>query len=205
MWAANQIAEWTPGKQRRPRIPAAGTAAVEFALLAAVFFSLVFGVIELARLMYIYNTVQEVTRRAAAAAVHVYPRDTANIALLKQNAVFRDSPGELPFATPLADNYIRIEYLDHDLAVIPEASWPVCASQNQLICMANPNSPSCIRFVQVRVCDPGKTDSCQAVPYQIMFPFVKLATTIPTAPTIVPVETLGYKAGTPPCPPSSGP
>jgi hypothetical protein len=177
---------------------------VEFALLCVFFFGLVFGIIEFARLMYVYNTLQEVTRRAAAAAVNIYPRDTANITLLKQHAVFRTSPGLLPFAEPVSDSFVRIEYLAHDLSVIPPASWPSCAAQNQMICMADPNSPSCIRFVQVRVCDPGTTDSCVPASYETILPFVKLPAELPTAPTISPVETLGYKAGTPPCPLSSG-
>ncbi|WP_307164885.1 TadE family protein [Massilia sp. WF1] len=64
-------------KRSCPSISQNGTAAVEFAILALLFFTLVFGIIEVSRLLFVYNTLQEVTRRAVAAAVHVYPYDTA--------------------------------------------------------------------------------------------------------------------------------
>jgi hypothetical protein len=162
---------------------------------------LVFGILEIARIMYVFNTLQEVTRRAAAAAVNVYPTDTAALAGLKQDAVFRNSPGELALAPPISDSYVRIEYLAYDLSVIPTSSLPSCAATNQQICMANPRSGSCIHFVQVQVCDPSNTRTCVAAQSQAMFPLVNLSVQLPRAPTISPVETLGYKQGVSPCPP----
>ncbi|UUZ47579.1 pilus assembly protein [Massilia sp. B-10] len=47
-----------PGRSR-------GAIAVEFSLTALLFFTLIFGALEFARVMYIHNTLQEVTRRAA--------------------------------------------------------------------------------------------------------------------------------------------
>jgi Flp pilus assembly protein TadG len=185
----------------RPPTSQSGTAAVEFAIVALVFFMLVFGILEIARIMYVFNTLQEVTRRAAAAAVNVYPTDTAALAGLKQDAVFRNSSGELALAPPISDSYVRIEYLAYDLSVIPTSSLPSCAATNQQICMANPRSGSCIHFVQVRVCDPSNTSTCVAAQSQAMFPLVNLSVQLPRAPTISPVETLGYKQGVSPCPP----
>lgn len=185
----------------RPRNYQAGTAAVEFAVVALFFFTLVFGILEIARIMYVINTLQEVTRRAAAAAVNVYPTDTAAIANLKQDAVFRSSPGELFLAPPITDSYVRIEYLAYDLSVIPTSSLASCAATNQQTCMANPRSGSCIRFVQVQVCDPSNTSACISPQSRAMFPLVSLPIPLPKAPTISPVETLGYKGGVSPCPP----
>jgi hypothetical protein len=185
----------------RPLTFQGGTAAVEFAIVALVFFMLVFGILELARIMYVFNTLQEVTRRAAAAAVNVYPTDTAALAHLKQDAVFRSSSGELPLAPPITDSHVRIEYLAYDLSVIPTSSLPSCAATNQQICMANPHSGSCIHFVQVQVCDPSNTSACVSARSQAMFPLVNLPVLLPKAPTISPVETLGYNQGVPPCPP----
>lgn len=189
--------------RRSRRIPCrqAGTAAIEFALASLVFFTFVFGIIEFSRLLFVLNTLQEVTRRAASAAVNVYPRDTETIALLKQSAVFRNSPGELMLASPVTDNHVRLDYLAHDLSVIPKGSWPSCAAQNRQICMANPNSPSCIRFVQVRICDPAQPDICNRVSSRMLVPLVSLSLPLPRAETIAAVETLGYHAGTPPCSP----
>lgn len=45
-----------------------GAAAVEFALVASAFFMLLFGVVELARLMYLWNAAAEATRLGARTA-----------------------------------------------------------------------------------------------------------------------------------------
>lgn len=185
----------------RPLQTQAGTTAVEFALLAALFFILVFGIIELARLLFVFNTLHEVTRRAAAAAVNVYPRDANAVAGVKQYAVFRNSSGNLVLANPVTDNYIRLEYLRSDLSVIPEASWPDSAAANRQICMINPRAPTCIRFVQVRVCDTADAGQCNAVPSQMLLSMIDLRVPFHRATTILPVESLGYVPGTlpPPC------
>jgi len=199
------------GARRRPGLHARqrGTAAVEFALLAAVFFTLVFGIFEVARLMFVYNTLQEVTRRAAAAAVNVYPRDGAAIQQVKQEAVFRDSPGELMLAPSITDASIRIEYLalkrdpvssELSLAKIDEGDWPNCAAQNRQICMRDPNANNCIRFVQVSICDTADATNCKPVNSTTMLPLVTLTVPLHKATTIAPAESLGYKMGMSPCP-----
>lgn len=183
---------------RRPSSTQSGTAAVEFALLAAIFFMLVFGLIETARMMFVYNTLQEVTRRAAAAAANVYPSDTDAIAAVRQYAVFRRSRGPLMLAPPVTDAYIRLDYLRFDLAVIPPASWPASAAANRQMCMLNPRAPTCIRFVQARVCDIEDEDDCNAVTARMLLPLIDLRVPLHRATTIVPAESLGYVPGTPP-------
>jgi hypothetical protein len=128
-------------------------AAVEFAFLAMIFFTFVFGIMEVSRLLFVYNTLQEVTRRAASAAVNVYPSDPTAIAKVKQYAVFRTSPGELLLASPITDKHIRLDYLRFDLSVIPQGSLPASAASNRAICMADPHAANCIRFVSASVCD----------------------------------------------------
>lgn len=197
------------GMRHRPHIRQQGTTALEFVLLAGVFFTLVFGIIEVARLMYVYNTLQEVTRRAAAAAVNVYPRDTAAIKKVKVDAVFRNSPGELPLAPPIKDDNIRIEYLalkrasssnELSLADIDVGSLPTCAAQNRQICMRDPNADNCIRFVQVRICDTSDTTNCNPVVSKMLLPLVDLRVPLHRATTILPAESLGYSMGMSPCP-----
>ena len=51
-----------PFKQR-------GVAAVEFALIASIFFTLVFGVMEMGRMLFYMNTAAEATRLGARVAV----------------------------------------------------------------------------------------------------------------------------------------
>jgi Flp pilus assembly protein TadG len=199
------------GRRRRPRLHLRqrGTAAVEFALLAAVFFTLVFGIFEVARLMFVYNTLQEVTRRAAAAAVNVYPRDGAAIQQIKQQAIFRDSPGELALAPTVTDANIRIEYLalKRDptnnaltLARIDQSAWPSCAAQNRQICMRDPNADNCIRFVQVSVCDTADATNCKPVNSTTTLPLITLNIPLHRATTIATAESLGYSMGMSPCP-----
>jgi hypothetical protein len=183
----------------------AGTAAVEFALLAMIFFILVFGIIELARLLFVYNTLHEVTRRAAAAAVDVYPHDTNGTARVRQNAILRSSPGGLVLAEPVTDEYIRLEYLRFDLSVIPGSLWPVDAASNRQICMNNRRAPTCIRFVQVSVCDPAVRDQCNKVTSKMLLSLIDLSVPFHRATTIVPVESLGYVPGTIPPPLPSQP
>lgn len=181
-------------KLQRPPFKQAGTAAVEFALLAVIFFSLVFGIIETARLLFVFNTLQEVTRRGAAAAVKVYPTDTA-IAAVRQHAIFRNSPGELMLAPPITDEHIRLSYLAFDLSHIPAGSWPANASENRRVCMTNSHAANCIRFVQVQICDPADASVCNAVPAQMILPFIDLRVPLHRATTIVPVESFGYVPG----------
>lgn len=205
MWADNRSRR----SRLRPRTSQAGTAAVEFALLAGVFFTLVFGVMEVARLMYVYNTLQEVTRRAAAEVANVYPRDTTAINQVKDDAVFRSSPGGLPLAPPVTDQNIRIEYLALlrdpasgalTLSKIDPSALPTCAAQNRQICMQNPNAANCIRFVQVSVCDTGDTSNCNPVQSSSLLSLATLSPYLHKATTIATAESLGYVAGTSPCP-----
>jgi hypothetical protein len=150
--------------------------------------------------MYVYNTLQEVTRRAAAAAVNVYPRDNDGVAKVKQAAVFRDSPGDLVLAPPITDNNIRLAYLSYDLNEIPPASWPANAANNRLVCMANPHAANCVRFVQAQVCDPDETGGCEPVRSAMIFPLIDLRVPLHRATTIATVESFGYVQGTSPCP-----
>lgn len=204
MWATNLLssAPW------RTRSSQSGTAAVEVALLMGIFLVFVFGVIELARVMYVYNTLQEVTRRVARASVHVDFQDNAALSRIRQRAIFRDSPGELVLAAPVSDRHIRIDYLsltrkeDGSMTMTPiaESSLPSCPALNRQICMADPNSPSCIRFVRARICDPENPNGCDPVQFKTIFPLVALPLNLPKATTIATAESLGFLPGTPPCP-----
>lgn len=190
---------------RHPRAFQAGTSAVEFALLAVIFFTFVFSIIELARLLFVYNTLQEVTRRAASAATGVYPTNTTRTATVRQFAIFRSDPGKLILAAPVTDDHIRLEYLRFDLTVIPQGSWPADAAANKQLCMMNARAPSCIRFVQARVCQTGNASECVPVISQMLLPFIDLRVPLHRATTIAPVESFGYVQGTlpptpPPCP-----
>ncbi|TQK11320.1 TadE/TadG family type IV pilus assembly protein [Herbaspirillum sp. SJZ107] len=193
---------------RRPvRHAESGVAAVEFALVAILFFIVVFGILEIARIMYMYNTLANVTRSAARAAANIDWRSTADLDLAKQHAMLRASPGELPFGAPVTDRHIRIDYIylkqgaTTTYEPIPAASMPGSPGRNRQNCLTNPygsaTSPSntCIRMVRARICKPDS--DCAPVNYQMLIPLLNLGVTLPTSTTIVSAETLGYHAGDP--------
>jgi Flp pilus assembly protein TadG len=177
---------------------------VEFALVAIVFFTIVFATLELARMEFLLNTLEEVTRRAAAAAANVDYRDTAALQKVQADAVFLDSPGPLALGAPVTSNNVKIDYLS-----VPRATWnpthmstlPTCPAGNRLNCTTDPNADNCIRFVRARVCDSMDSDgNCTGLPYQMVFPFFDLSgMKLPAAETIVPAGTLGATAGAMPC------
>lgn len=186
----------------------AGAFSVEFAIISIVVFTFIFGVMEFARAMYLVNTLQEVTRRAAAAAVHVSFRDEAVKDVVRRNAVFRTTPGELLLGEPVSDRHVRIDYMslarnaDGSMALtpIPNAALPTCIPRHRITCMTNPNDPACIRFVRVRICDPADTSECKRVRYRTMVSLFELPIDLPMSTTIATAESLGHQPGMSPCP-----
>ena len=189
----------TPCSQR-------GTFAVEFAIILVTLLLILFGIVELARLLYMYNTLQDATRRAGNSAAVTDYRDLSAMNLVRQKAIFRSDPGELVLGSPVTDEHIRIDYLalvrnaDNSQTLTPIASGdlPSCPARNRVTCTSNANDPHCIRFVRVRVCDPADASNCKPTYYQPLFglfPSVRL----PTSTAIVTAETLGYTPGQVPC------
>lgn len=180
-----------------------GGAAVEFALLVLIFLTLVFCILELARLVYMFNILQEVTRRAATLAANSnFDADTLDAT--RSRALFADRNGNLVLGAPITPAHVRIDYLFISRdggtgAVTPEpvAALPANPTQNYTNCVANPYSPSCIRLVRVRICQPGGAGECTAVPYEMQFPLIDLSgLTLPRSETIVPALTLGHRFNT---------
>jgi hypothetical protein len=191
------------------RPPQRGIAAVEFALVSLLFFLVVFAIIEFARIMYMYNTLADVTRTAARSAANIDWRQTAELDKAKQHAILRDSPGELPFGFPVTDKHIRIDYMylkqqgsttTYELA----NAMPSCPGRNRQNCLTNPygdgtsGSTACIRIVRARICEPG-TD-CDPVSYRMLIPLLDWGVKLPLSTTLTTAETLGYHAGDPVCP-----
>ena len=182
----------------RPTLAAqCGATAVEFALGAMLFFTFVFGVIELARALYMWSTMVEVTRRAARFASTVNFTDKAALAQVKQRAIFANLPGGLPMRGNVSEDNLSIDYLNGSLERIDPL--PACPEQNIINCNADPEGASCIRFVRVRLCVEGSGASCSRLDYVPMvgaafFPGAPLQ--FPTFATVTPVSTLGYQPGT---------
>lgn len=180
-----------------------GASAVEFALLILVFLPLVFGILEIARMIYLFNTLQEVSRRAAMIAANSAFDQAAQDALRRQ-ALFRDSEDRLVLGRPITFQHLRVEYLSLSrdgtgpLALLPVNPLPASPEANRLNCVSNPYGADCIRYVRVQICQPGAGpgDDCDRVPYEALFPLIDLSMFgLPRAQTIVPAQSMGFQPG----------
>lgn len=183
-----------------------GIVTVEFSLALMLFLTIAIAVIEFARAMYIYNTLEMVTQRAATLAANVDFHDAAAMSQVRQKAIFRDNAGTLMLGDPVTDAHVRIDYLALTYAGTPAlteiatAALPACTVNNRVTCMKDPYDASCIRFVRARICDPGVTSSCNSVQYKSLFSLVTLPLNLPKATAITNAETLGATVGAAPCP-----
>jgi len=154
-----------------------GAAAVEFAIIALLLFTLLFGILEFGRLFYVYNTVQEVTRHAAREAV-VRWVDNSNTSPAKILALFGGA--SVPAGAEITAANIDIQYLTASGAV--PSPFPLSASDNIAACLTGPTG--CIAFVQVSIIGANYT------PMVGLFPFLNLP--IPASTVTMPAESLGY-------------
>ena len=172
-----------------------GAAAVEFALVSIAFFMLLLGILEFGRFMYVRNTVQEVTRRAAREAV-VSDFTSGSIAAIQLDAVMAGGLGgnpALPAAPEITAADVRIHYLSAPGVEIPDGSMPSSPEDNIAACLDPDRSSSCIRFVEAEVCAGQETPCSDPVIYQPMIaPFAFLHLAIPPSTVTMPAESLGY-------------
>lgn len=167
-----------------------GAAAVEFAIVAMLFFTIVFGIMEFGRVLYVWNTVQEVTRRAAREAV---VRGFADAGMVSRAAVFNPEAGDgtayLPAAKEITATDVRINYLNQNLVVADP--MPLDPSDNISACMDATRTASCVRYVEACVATAGTcVGSIKYIPMVGLFPF--LAINIPVSSVIMPAESLGF-------------
>lgn len=105
-----------------------GAAMVEFALIALLFFMLLFGIIEFGRAFFTYNTLVEATRRGARVAA-VCPISANGITQVKQVTVFDpttpDGVTSITGLLGLTTANIAVTYLDPTLATIASDSSPI--------------------------------------------------------------------------------
>lgn len=140
-----------------------GITCVEFAIVAAVLFTLIFGVIEFGRALFVANALTESTRRGARMAA-VCPVGDPRPA---QVAIFADGSGVSRIAPDLTTANVTVSYLNQTGAPIgnPGASF------------------AAIQYVQVRI--TGYTQ-------EMMIPFVMPEFVMPEFVATLPIESLGY-------------
>jgi hypothetical protein len=174
-----------------------GTTAVEFALSALFFFTFVIGLLELSRAMFLWNTAAEVTRRYAQALASADFNDSAAQAAALRYATFNSGDGSFPMSGNINGAHFQLRYLRDDAAT-EVSPMPDCPAQNIINCASDPAGPGCIRFVQVRLCQPGGNGSCSYVPYVPMTPLGGVlgnSIFLPTFATLVPARSLGHVPG----------
>jgi hypothetical protein len=150
-----------------------GAAMVEFALIALIFFMVLFGIIEFARAMFTWNTLVEATRRGARVAA-VCPVSPSGIDLVKQATIFDNTPGDGSDTSllGLAAANIDVIYRDKDMnTVTPPADDDITNE-------AYDN----IRFVQVEIADN--------LVHNLIIPGFS-SINVPPIRTVLPSESLG--------------
>ena len=183
-----------------------GVFAVEFAILAGLFFLFVFALLEVARAVYLWNLVPEITRRAARAAAVADFSNAGVLQAVREQAVLRAGPGRLPLGGAISDAYVHIDYLSQSSgdggvpAALPVSAMPGCPQRNRINCLDNPHGASCIRFVRAQLCLPGTGGSCERVPYRPILPLLEMlfpsgaqAVRLPSGVTLAVAESLGYQ------------
>lgn len=184
----------------KPKTAQRGVAAVEFALVAIPFFLLMFGAMEFGRLLYLWNTVQEVTRNAARRAVVTDFNNTAAIEAIKRLAVFRTTDGPLPAASEITNAKVNISYLNALGGVA--SPLPLSPGDNIAACLDATRAGSCIKFVEVSVCSGNPCAAISFVPMISLFSRSGPNSTdltglrIPLSTVRMPAESLGFQPDT---------
>ncbi|WP_342118946.1 TadE/TadG family type IV pilus assembly protein [Pseudoduganella sp. OTU4001] len=185
-------------KLRRQR----GAALVEAGMVLLLAVTFLLALVEFGRLMFLSSAVQEVSRRAARSATVTDFSDSAAMQQLRQDALLAGGAAALPLAPNIGAANIRIDYMWMNasgvLDVLPLPQMPACPMANRLNCARDPQGPTCIRFVRVRLCGSGA--GCTPLSIEPLAPWTPLPTTVPTATSLAPAESLGYTPGQAPCP-----
>lgn len=156
-----------------------GAAIVEFAMISLIFFTLLFGALELARMMYIYNTLQEVTRRAAR---EMTVRWITQEATVKNLALFGSAT--LPGGDTIDSSSIKIEYLAADGNTV--TVFPSDPSDNLSACGDATRTASCIYSVRVSI------NPISYSPMLSLFSFLNIA--MPGSSVTMHAESMGFES-----------
>ena len=171
-----------------------GATAVEFGIIAVVFFTIFFGIIEFGRFFYLYNTVQEVTRCAARAAAVTWKgnNDDWSGTTIRQQCLF--GADELVAGWEIHGVNVRLRALN----LAGGVADPDSKEENISSCTVDPAGDDCIRFVEASIvvedsCDDNG-ENCQPIRYQPMFGLMipVSGVGIPNSTVRMPAESLGY-------------
>lgn len=92
-----------------------GASLLELAIVASIFFTALFGVLEFGRLLWTHNTLRDAARRGARYAV-VRKNDAAGIAAVKNMVVYGDPNANpataIPVAAGLTPGNVQVDYVN---------------------------------------------------------------------------------------------
>lgn len=154
-----------------------GVATIEFALIATIFFTLLFGILEFGRMMYVFNSMQEITRRGAREAVVRWIDQTSTVRTL---ALFGGT--SLPAGAELTAANIKIDYLKKNGAVV--TSFPFDPADNLSACGDITRTDSCIYSVRVSIVN------LNYIPMVSLFSFLNMA--LPGSSSTMHAESMGF-------------
>lgn len=160
-----------------------GAAIVEFAIIGSLLLAFIYGIFEFGRMMFVYNTMQEISRRGAREATVRWVSDTTAI---KSAALFGASV--LPGGPEITDANIFIRYLRSN-GIDTVSAVPLDAGDNLAACNDVTRTTECIVYVEVAV---------KNVEYRpLIFKAGAVTTskplnTMPEATTVVYAESLGF-------------
>lgn len=146
-----------------------GTYAVEFAIIGALIFTLLFGVLEMGRLYFTVNALDEAARRGARLAAVCNISDP----VVLRRAIFNAATdaGTSQLITSLATTNLTLTYLDVNGAVV--------ANPGDLVSV---NGFRAIRYVQL---------SLQGFVFNLFIPGFGVPITLPAFRATLPRESLG--------------
>lgn len=166
-----------------------GAAAVEFGIIAVLFFTLFFGIVEFGRFFYLYNTVQEVTRCAARQATVKWTGDWDGI---PQQCLFGHDELVAGWEIHAGDIHLRALNLKRN-----EAN-PGSIDDNISNCVTSPEDINCIRFVEASLwCTTSDPEKCDPITHRIIYQpnfglIPWMSVNIPNSTVTMPAEGLGY-------------
>ncbi|RZI44000.1 pilus assembly protein [Herbaspirillum sp. HC18] len=185
-----------------------GATAVELALVMMPFLFLLFGAMEMGRVMYLWNTAQEVTRSAARLAVITDFTDAAALTAVRRKALFRATDDPLPGTSNVTSANVHIRYLNS--AGDTASPMPLDPGDNVAACLDATRTTSCIRFVEVCLTNSAGPDEiwCTGDDEPVLFsPFAGFFTgtgladltalPVPSSTVRMPAESLGFQPFTP--------
>ncbi|MDA7085784.1 TadE/TadG family type IV pilus assembly protein [Pseudomonas sp. SA3-5] len=153
-----------------------GVYVVEFAIIGLLLFALLFGVVEMGRLYFTVNTLDEVVRRGARLAAVCDPSDPVEVEKILRRAIFDAEDDD-----SASDLIGGLETADLNLVYLNEAGATV-ANPDDLVSATGFRA---IRYVQLRV---------EGFPFELLIPGFGGVFTLPAFRSTIPRESLGRHA-----------